>query len=186
MLDFVGDGDASSNYYLSGVTGRALYDVASKTTAWPTCACYVGVLPLAGLATATAAALAPTWHRVDLSEPASGALAATYQATGETYLNSGGKTPVPGVAYYRLAVHCANRPATCSVVRTVSYAGSVLAARAGKGAGPALEAYPNPARGAIGLVLPARSGPASIDLISATGQVARRYPTGAGALPLDA
>ncbi len=97
VLDFVGDGDANSNYYLGGVTGRVFYNAVTKAYRLADVHMYVGVLPLAGLATAPAAtvALAPAWHQVDLSDPASAALSTTYQRTGEAYLNSGGTTPIP-------------------------------------------------------------------------------------------
>ena len=97
VLDFVGDGDANSNYYLSGITGRVFYNIVDKTYRLAGVRLYVGVLPLAGLDTAPAATapLAPTWRQVDLSDPASASLSTTYQANAESYLNSGGKTPIP-------------------------------------------------------------------------------------------
>lgn len=362
VLDFVGDGDANSNYYLSGVTGRVFYDALNMTYRLANVRMYVGVLPLAGLDTAPAAtaALAPTWRQVDLSDPASASLATTYQTNAENYLNSGGKTPIPdggfqdwvyntdrnelvayigatnqfltiaapaalpvakttavaapipdksgapgsqnigalftdnlhnvyaisaqdgtiyqldhltgnysgksygafgcsrgdavslpgatpitlasfaaapqgaavtlswatsterhaasfgversrtgmswttvqtvaaanqatgaaytandaaplpGLAYYRLALRAAGGQVAYSAVLTVTYTGTALAVRAGNGAASALEVFPNPVRGAIGLVLPGGDAPTSIDLLGATGQVVRRYPPAGG------
>lgn len=360
VLDFVGDGDASSNYYLSGVTGRVFYNAVDKTYRLADVRMYVGVLPLAGLAAAPAAtgALGPAWNQVDLSDPVSASLASTYQANAESYLNSGGKTPVPdcgfqdwvyntdqndlvayigatnqfltivapaalpvakttavaapildksgargnqnigamftdnlhnvyaisaqdgtiyqldhrtgdyagksygafgcsrgdavslpgatpvtlasfgaapagtavrldwatsaernaasfgversrtgmswttvqtvaaagqaagaayattddaplpGLAYYRLALRAANGQVAYSAVLPVTYTRTALAARTGSGTA-ALEVFPNPVRGSIGLVLPAGDAPTSIDLIGATGQVMRHYLPGA-------
>lgn len=97
VLDFVGDGDASSNYYLGGVTCRVFYDGAARTYRLADVHFHVGLLPLAGLATAPAATttLSPDWHQVDLSDAPSAALTATYQANAERYLNSTGTAPIP-------------------------------------------------------------------------------------------
>lgn len=141
VLDFVGDGDASSNYYLGGVTCRVFYDAAARTYRLADVHFYVGLLPLVGLATAPAATatLSPDWHQVDLSDAPSASLTATYQANAERYLNSMGTAPIPDggfqdwvyntdrdelVAYIGTSNHFLTiaNPATQPVARTTAVA----------------------------------------------------------------
>jgi hypothetical protein len=95
-LNFIGDGDASSNYYVAGATFRVFYviDFTFPTLLRPVrvsdLRLYVGVVALP-----TFPATPPAWRRLNASDPATAAVIAGYQAEVQTYLNSNGTTPVP-------------------------------------------------------------------------------------------
>ncbi|MBC6699164.1 T9SS type A sorting domain-containing protein [Hymenobacter puniceus] len=95
-LNFIGDGDASSNYYVAGATFRVFYviDFTFPSLLRPVrvsdLRLYVGVVALP-----TFPATAPVWRRLDASDPATAAVIAGYQAEVQAYLNSNGTAPVP-------------------------------------------------------------------------------------------
>ncbi|WBA42454.1 T9SS type A sorting domain-containing protein [Hymenobacter canadensis] len=95
-LNFIGDGDASSNYYVAGATFRVFYvfDLTFPTILRPVrvsdLRLHVGVVALP-----TFPATPPVWRRLDASDPATAAVIASYQAEVQTYLNSNGTAPVP-------------------------------------------------------------------------------------------
>ncbi|QNH61022.1 T9SS type A sorting domain-containing protein [Hymenobacter sediminicola] len=96
-LNFIGDGDANSNYYVAGATFRVFY-VFDLSFPFPflrpvrvsDLRLYVGVIPLA-----TFPATPPTWNRLDTSDPATAAVIAGYQAEVQAFLTSNGALPVP-------------------------------------------------------------------------------------------
>lgn len=96
-LNFVGDSNPAGTYYLGGVTFRIS-------------AAYIGGIPLPGTATVTDVRLyvgttnlptipgpvaAPTWRRVNTSDPATTVLIETYRAQIEASINSALTTPAP-------------------------------------------------------------------------------------------
>ncbi|AII50590.1 hypothetical protein N008_01150 [Hymenobacter sp. APR13] len=96
-LNFIGDGDASSNYYVAGATFRVFY-VFDFSIPFPfirpvrvsDLRLYVGVVALPSFP-----ATGPVWRRLNTSDPATAAVIASYQAEVQTYLNNNGTTPVP-------------------------------------------------------------------------------------------
>jgi hypothetical protein len=95
-LNFIGDGDASSNYYVAGATFRVFYvfDLSFPTLLRPVrvsdLRLYVGTVALPGFP-----ATGPVWRRLDTSDPATAVVIAGYQAEVQNYLNSNGTAPVP-------------------------------------------------------------------------------------------
>lgn len=95
-LNFIGDGDASSNYYVAGATFRVFYviDFSFPTILRPVrvsdLRLYVGTVALP-----TFPSTPPVWRRLDASDPATAAVIAGYQAEVQAYLNSNGTAPVP-------------------------------------------------------------------------------------------
>ncbi|WP_170865294.1 T9SS type A sorting domain-containing protein [Hymenobacter psychrotolerans] len=96
-LNFIGDGDASSNYYVAGATFRVFY-VFDFSVPFPflrpvrvsDLRLYVGVIALP-----TFPATPPVWNRLDTSDPATAAVIAGYQAEVQAFLTSNGTLPVP-------------------------------------------------------------------------------------------
>ncbi|UOQ76705.1 hypothetical protein MUN84_19625 [Hymenobacter sp. 5516J-16] len=89
-FNFIGDGGASSEYYVGGATARVIANLFTGALRIADLRLYVGTVQLAPFSTAT-----PVWHTLDTSDPATAAVVATYQAQVQAYLTSGGSGPVP-------------------------------------------------------------------------------------------
>ncbi|WP_157886768.1 T9SS type A sorting domain-containing protein [Hymenobacter sp. PAMC 26628] len=99
---------------------------------------------------------------------------ATVQAAGAAYRITDA-TPLLGLAYYRLALRYPDGRLAYSLVRAVKSMGTALAVAAGKPISSSLQVFPNPAHGSLAFTLPAGDVSTSVDLVSATGQLARHY-----------
>ncbi|RFP65952.1 T9SS C-terminal target domain-containing protein [Hymenobacter lapidiphilus] len=93
-------------------------------------------------------------------------VAAGNQATGQKYAATDAG-PLPGVAYYRLAMHDRDG--------TVSYSGIRMVRSAA-----ATAVYPNPLRNTAQVLLPLPGQSATLELVSARGAVVRRLTAPAG------
>ncbi|WP_188557349.1 T9SS type A sorting domain-containing protein [Hymenobacter glacieicola] len=89
-FNFIGDGGASSEYYVGGATARVIANFLTGSTRIADLRLYVGTIQLAPFTTA-----APAWLTLDTSEPATAAVVATYQAQVQAYLASGDNGPAP-------------------------------------------------------------------------------------------
>ncbi|WP_139255030.1 T9SS type A sorting domain-containing protein [Hymenobacter psychrophilus] len=93
------------------------------------------------------------------------------QATGQQYAATDAQ-PLPGVAYYRLAMHDLDGTIAYSSVRMVRSAATATV-------------YPNPVRNTARVVLPLPGQEATLELISARGQVVQRLTAPAGPASIE-
>ena len=98
-------------------------------------------------------------------------VAAGNQATGQQYAATDAH-PLPGVAYYRLAMHDRDGTVTYSSIQMVRSAATATV-------------YPNPVRGAAQVQLPAPGQAATLELVSTRGEVVRRLAAPAGPASLE-
>ncbi|NVO86155.1 T9SS type A sorting domain-containing protein [Hymenobacter terrestris] len=98
-------------------------------------------------------------------------VAAGNQATGQQYAATDAR-PLPGTAYYRLAMHDRDGTVSYSSVRTVRSAATTAV-------------YPNPVRNAAQVLLPMPGQSATLELVSARGAVVRRLTAPAGVASVE-
>ncbi|MBX0290319.1 T9SS type A sorting domain-containing protein [Hymenobacter sp. HSC-4F20] len=89
-FNFIGDGGASSEYYVGGATARVIANAFTFSLRVADLRLYVGTVQLAPFTSA-----APAWKQLDTSDPATAAVVAGYQAQVQAYLASGGNGPTP-------------------------------------------------------------------------------------------
>ncbi len=90
-LNFIGDGDNTSSYFVGGVAfnyNRNLFNTSASTIT--DFRFYVGQVQLTPFTTTT-----PTWRLLDVSDPATAAIINAFAAKTQVYLNSDGNGPLP-------------------------------------------------------------------------------------------
>lgn len=89
-FNFIGDGGASSEYYVGGATARVIVNAFTFAVRVADLRLYVGTVQLAPFTTA-----APAWNQLDTSDPATATVVAGYQAQVQAYVASNGNGPTP-------------------------------------------------------------------------------------------
>ncbi|RSK43316.1 T9SS C-terminal target domain-containing protein [Hymenobacter perfusus] len=92
-LNFVADSGPDGQYYIGGATFRIIFNTLfgfplPNTARVSDARLYVGTVDLTNIA-------APTWQRLNTSDPATAAVVESFRSQAEAYIRSGGSGPTP-------------------------------------------------------------------------------------------
>ncbi|AHJ97015.1 T9SS type A sorting domain-containing protein [Hymenobacter swuensis] len=92
-LNFVADSGPNGQYYIGGATFRIIFDTffgfpLPNTARVSDARLYVGTVDLTSIA-------APTWQRLNTSDPATAAVVESFRSQAEAYIRSSGSGPTP-------------------------------------------------------------------------------------------